>query len=93
MKHIIRISCCLLLIAVYSSSFGQMDDYNYKRELKGVDEQWHKVILPNEIFGKSSQNLTDIRIFGLPENNDTIEAPYLLQLRKKHPVKKWHLKL
>ena len=80
MKHIIRISCCLLLIAVYSSSFGQMDDYNYKRELKGVDEQWHKIILPNEIFGKSSQNLTDIRIFGLTENNDTIEAPYLLQL-------------
>jgi hypothetical protein len=57
-----------------------MTEYNYKRELKGVADQWHKIILPNELFGKTSQNLTDVRIFGLTESNDTIEAPYLLRL-------------
>lgn len=80
MNHLIRISYCLYLIAVGSFSYGQMAEYNYKRELKGVADQWHKFILPNELFGKTSQNLTDIRIFGLTESNDTIEAPYLLRL-------------
>lgn len=80
MKHPIRISCFLLLIAVSSFSYGQMAEYNYKRELKGVTDQWHKIVLPNELFGKTSQCLTDFRIFGLTESNDTIEAPYLLRL-------------
>jgi len=79
MKRPIRISCFLLLIAVSSLSYGQMDKYGYKRELKGIEDPWHKIILPNEIFGKTSQDLSEIRIFGLTESNDTIEAPYLLQ--------------
>jgi hypothetical protein len=57
-----------------------MAEYNYKRELKVITDQWHKIILPNELFGKTTQNLTDFRIFGLAESNDTIEAPYLLRL-------------
>ncbi|MDG1271549.1 MAG: DUF3999 family protein [Flavobacteriaceae bacterium] len=57
-----------------------MAEYNYKRELKGITNQWHKIILPNELFGKTSQNLTDLRVLGLTESNDTIEAPYLLRL-------------
>lgn len=57
-----------------------MAEYQYKRELKGVAEQWHKIILPNEVFGKTSQNLSDLRIFGLTESNDTVEAPHLLQV-------------
>lgn len=80
MKHPIRISCLLLLIATCSCAYGQMEAYNYKRELKGLAEQWHKIILPNELFGKTLQDLSDIRILGLTESNDTIEAPYLLRL-------------
>jgi len=56
-----------------------MAEYNYRRELKGIKDQWHRIILPNGLFGKTSQNLTDFRIFGLTESNDTIEAPYLLR--------------
>ena len=73
-------SWLLLLFLLCSNSFGQINQYNYKRELNGISEQWHKVVLPNEVFGKVSQNLSDIRIFGIKENNDTIEAPYLLRL-------------
>ena len=68
-----------LLIFLYSYSYGQIEQYDYKRELKGVSEQWHKIILPNEIFGKVSQNLSDIRIYGVTEKNDTVESAYILQ--------------
>lgn len=72
-----------LIVALSTSSFGQMADYHFKRELTGVKDQWHKIVLPNEIFGKTNQALTDIRIFGLTSENDTIEAPYLLRLTKE----------
>ncbi|MHC1773929.1 MAG: DUF3999 family protein [Lentimicrobium sp.] len=67
---------------LFSCSFlyGQMEQYSYKRELINVSRQWHSIILPDEIFGKTSQNLTDIRIFGITPGNDTVEAPYLLRL-------------
>jgi len=57
-----------------------MEQYSYKRELTGVSGEWHKLILPDEIFRKISQNLNDIRIFGITVSNDTVEAPYLLRL-------------
>ncbi|MCF6347513.1 MAG: DUF3999 family protein [Flavobacteriaceae bacterium] len=69
-----------LLLLVCSYSYGQIDEYNYKRELQGIIDQWHKVELPNELFGKVSSNLSDIRIFGITTDNDTIEAPYLLRI-------------
>ncbi|MCK5440335.1 MAG: DUF3999 family protein [Maribacter sp.] len=68
----------LLLLCSYS--YGQMEQYDYKRELKGISEQWHTMILPNNFFGRVSQNLSDIRIFGITANNDTVESPYLLRL-------------
>lgn len=79
MKVRIKILTSLLFIT-YSFSYGQIKEYNYKREIKGSSEQWHKIILPNEVFGKISQDLADIRIFGITAGNDTVEAPYLLQL-------------
>ncbi|MEM9001206.1 MAG: DUF3999 family protein [Bacteroidota bacterium] len=83
MKHPISISCLLLFIMVRSFSYGQMKEYLYQRELKGITDQWHKVTLPNALFGKTAQDLTDLRIFGLTEGNDTIEAPYLLRTSKE----------
>ena len=79
MKPIIKI-LCLLLILFCNFSYGQIAQYNFKRELKGISEQWHKIILPDEVFGKVSQEIKDIRIFGITINNDTIEVPYLLRL-------------
>jgi len=70
----------ILLIMHCSFSYGQFVNYSYKRELNGVSDQWHKIVLPDEVFGKISKELTDIRIFGITENKDTIEAPYLLRL-------------
>ncbi|MEW7278990.1 DUF3999 family protein [Aquimarina sp. 2201CG1-2-11] len=80
MKHLNSILCCLLILVTYSFSYGQLADNDYKRELKGITAQWHKIIVPNELFEKASPNLADLRIFGLTESNDTIEIPYLLRL-------------
>jgi hypothetical protein len=77
-----------LFILYCSISYGQMDAYNFKRELKGISEQWHKIVLPDEVFGKISQDLTDIRIFGVTASNDTIEAPYILRLGTEKIISK-----
>lgn len=69
----------LAFLFVGSFSYGQNGQYTYKRELKGISGQWHKVVLPDEIYGKTEHNLADIRIIGFTANNDTIEAPYLLR--------------
>jgi hypothetical protein len=57
-----------------------MEQFDYKRDLNGITELWHKIVVPDELFGKVSQNLSDIRIFGITASNDTVEAPYLMQL-------------
>ena len=54
--------------------------YAYKREIKGVTEQWHSIVLPDEMYEKLNRNFSDLRIVGITKNNDTIEAPYLLRL-------------
>jgi hypothetical protein len=77
----------LLFLLSYVFSFGQMNQYNYKREIKGVKDSWHKLVLPNDVFGKISPELSDIRIFGISEKKDTIEASYLLQLKSEKRIK------
>ena len=78
MRLRIKITVFLFLLA-FSYSHGQMQEYSNKRELKGINKQWHKIVLPNDIFEKVSPDLSDIRIFGITASNDTIEAPYLLR--------------
>jgi len=81
MKLKTKINCCLFL-CICSFTFGQISEYNYKRELVGVNDRWHTIELPNEIFSKISPNLSDLRIYGITTENDTIEAPYLLNISK-----------
>jgi hypothetical protein len=63
-----------------------MEQYDFKQELEGISEQWHKIILPDEVFGKVSQELTDIRIFGITASNDTVEVPYILRLATENTI-------
>lgn len=62
--------------------YGQMIDYSYVMELEGITDQWHKIDLPEEIFTHVTQDLQDIRIYGITPAGDTVEAPYLLQTTK-----------
>lgn len=79
MKLTVKILVYFFLLAC-SRSYGQPGDYSYKRALTGITAQWHKITLPDEVFGKALPNLNDIRIFGITAGNDTVEAPYLLRL-------------
>lgn len=78
MKQIVKTLILLFLsIAAYFTGWGQ--EYQYSCDIEGVNDQWQKIILPNAIFGKVNDNLSDIRIYGIRENKDTIEIPYLLK--------------
>ncbi len=78
----IKIAKLLFPVLVFMSSlaFGQMDKYDYKRELTGVKNRWHTVELNQDIFGKMRNDLSDIRIYGITNNGDTTEVPYLLNV-------------
>ncbi|MGB4774302.1 MAG: DUF3999 family protein [Daejeonella sp.] len=86
MKAKIYFTCFFLFYSLIS--IGQIKEYNYKRELKGVADTWHKIILPDELFGKVSPDFADLRIFGITEKKDTVEAPFLLQLSEEKATQK-----
>lgn len=68
----------LLLLLLANVAVGQMNGFRYKRELQGVSSQWHRLIVPDSVFGKTRNNLHDIRIYGVAPGQDTLEVPYLL---------------
>ena len=70
-KVITSLSFMLFVCAI---SLGQMSEYNYKIELKGVTNDWHRIVLPNSVFEELDTSLNDIRIFGITAKNDTIEC-------------------
>lgn len=78
MKTKFSLTCLILFLGL--SSYGQFNQYNYKRELSGIKDQWNKIVLPDEIYGQVTSDLSDFRIYGLSKNNDTIEAPYILKI-------------
>lgn len=80
--------CTFLLVWIYFHSYGQIDQYRYARELKGITEQWHQVKLPEELFGRVRGDLSDMRIYGITENQDTVEAPYLLRIKREKLIEK-----
>lgn len=79
MKKVFIISTILLLM-ICMHTHAQMEQYSYKRQITGTTEQWHKIVLPDDIFSKVSNDLSDIRIFGMLANGDTAEAPYILNV-------------
>ena len=69
-----------LMVFFCQFSFGQTNDHYYKRQLNTASEQWHKIVLPLEMYGKISNDLSDLRIYGLKPNGDTLEIPYITQI-------------
>ncbi|HET9487090.1 MAG TPA: DUF3999 family protein [Chryseosolibacter sp.] len=70
----------LVLILIASHGFGQ-SDFHYRRDIGGVTGQgWYGMSLPSEIFKHLNNDLSDIRLYAL-DKNDTLELPYLLNIR------------
>lgn len=79
MMRLIQFLFAISFIAVPITLHGQITNYNFKRPLNEVDGQWHKIQLPEDIFSKLNNDLSDIRIYGFTNLGDTIEAPYILK--------------
>lgn len=74
-KHLITLLFCLLGTATI---FAQFEKYQYVRPIENVNETWHELELPDDIYGKLNRKYTDLRILNLTPENDTLEVPYLL---------------
>ncbi len=77
MKMKVKIWLFLWLI-LSVNAFGQLENYAFKRELKDVSETWHKLTLPDEIFEKTKDDLSDLRIISFSSTGENIEVPFLL---------------
>ena len=63
--------------------YGQIDQYNHQRTISGINNQWHQIALPETIFEKVNPNFSDLRIYGITSEKDTLEVPYLLKTGTK----------
>lgn len=78
----------LFLVFIQFSAFGQMRNYDYQQKIEEISDQWHKLVLPTDIYGKIAPNLKDIRVYGITPKNDTIEAPYVIRNNNETVVRK-----
>ncbi len=84
----LRTSFYLILLCLSAgNAFSQLDSYQHKIPLSGVEGQWHKIVLNESIFEKIESNFSDMRIYGLTASNDTIEAPYILKINKEESTR------
>ena len=74
-----KLSLFVLFTFICALSYGQVNNYRYQRTITGIKDQWHKIELPDTIFSKLKPDFSDIRIYGLTKDNDTLEVPYILK--------------
>lgn len=66
--------CCTI------AANAQTAPYSLKREITGIQANWHSLVLPNPMYQKLKPGFEDLRIFGA-NGKDTVEVPYLLKQR------------
>ncbi len=69
-----------LVFLVSTLTFGQIGEYDYQCAISGINDQWHQLTLPETIFEKVNPNFSDLRIYGITADKDTLEVPYLLDI-------------
>ncbi|MBW3544234.1 MAG: DUF3999 family protein [Bacteroidetes bacterium] len=75
-----RLLCTIFLLLLSSTCcLAQGENYRYKRNIDGAQKGWHSISLPDDIFGRLSPGLADLRIRGINAQQDTLEMPYLLR--------------
>lgn len=57
---------------------AQTNPYRYQRDLKGINNTWHSLAIPNQVFKKTQSGLADLRIYGF-KGKYTVEVPYILE--------------
>ena len=74
-----KIKIALLILSFCCTGYSYANQYQYKREIRNVTEQWQKIIFPDDLFQEVKPDLSDVRIVGIT-GNDTIEIPYILKI-------------
>ncbi|MFK8045995.1 MAG: DUF3999 family protein [Crocinitomicaceae bacterium] len=67
-----------LSIAFSTTLLAQMENYSFKQEIIEIESEWHSIQIPSNTIKNLKANYSDIRIYGITEN-DTIEAPYIFE--------------
>lgn len=89
MKKLVKYIFLSYLVGFSVNGFSQ-EGYSYKRkiELNKNAVELNSIEIPDEVFSKVKSDLSDIRIFGI-KNNDTVEVRYNIA---KHPDFNFDLK-
>ncbi|MGB0885118.1 MAG: hypothetical protein ACPGR5_01690 [Chitinophagales bacterium] len=66
--------------------FGQ--NFRYQKEINGVQSKWHKIQLDKEILSVIKDDFSDLRIFELTPENDTLTVPYFIETPKSGATEK-----
>lgn len=74
------ISLTLVTLICFCTCFSQIQDYQYKRQLKTDNNTWQSMTLPDEIYSRLNDELSDLRIIKII-GSDTIEIPYIPSYR------------
>ena len=78
-----------MVSALPGAVLGQKaQEYQYRREIKGVNASWHSFAIPNAVFGRVNYKTSDIKILGFNEKGDTLEVPYLNLVEGENVVKR-----
>ena len=73
-----RLYLILFTLLITGAINAQKDNHDFKRDVSGVTDQWHKIKLPVDLFEKVNRDFSDIRVLGI-NGADTSEAPYLIE--------------
>lgn len=76
------LSISLLLLVFGFMAQAQWSNFRYQRKLEGLQDSWHRIPLSDSIYQHLQPSYGDLRIYGITEGQDTIEAPYLLHINQ-----------
>jgi hypothetical protein len=85
----------IFIVFINLSAFGQSNTNTYSATLSGQVNGWNAAELPKEMY-THTRNLqfSDVRLYGIEKNGDTLETPYYIeQAGKKSGLKKTNFKL
>ncbi len=72
-----KLNLCILLALVAIVCNGQ---FQYMRPLEEVRQPgWYRLSIPDDLYAQAEEDLRDLRILGITEKGDTVEAPYIIE--------------
>lgn len=83
MKKTLQHKLVAILILTCLTGFigAQMEPFAYERKVQKPFDTWHKIELPNAVTAKLNSRMSDLRLYGITSEGDTVEAPYIVDVK------------